>query len=141
MKNTPFSSIYKRFLSKIKDYPFLKIIENDSSLAESMLFEYMESAVSHFTYSTKDLSFSDDDTNFNVNLTDLEIEIIALFMVSVYLSQYIVSTDKITEKLSSKDFRSFSPGNLINEVRETQSSNYERAVQLMVENHYRVGYK
>lgn len=135
---TPYTAIYERFLSKIKDYPLLDMIEKDSDFAKKMLYGYMVSATAHFTYSNKDLSNRNEDEEcFNTSLTALEIEILSMFMIYTYLSQHVVTTEKITEKLSSKDFRTYSPANLLKEVREIQMSNYDRAVQLMVENYYR----
>lgn len=138
---TPYSEIYDSFLSKIKDYPLLDIMDTDKDFAKKMLNRYMISATAHFTYSNKDLSKRDDDKGcFKAILTDLEIEILSLLMIYTYLNQHVVNTEKITERLSSKDFRTYSPANLLREVREIQKFNYDRAVQLMVENYYRGWY-
>lgn len=135
---TSYQVIYDRFLSKIKDNPLLDVMERDEEFAEQMLHEYLVSATAHFTYSNKDLSNRNEtEKHFNFHLTDLEIEILSMLMIYTYLSQHIVDTEKITSKLSSKDFHSYSPAALLGEVKGIQASNYDRAVQLMVENYYR----
>lgn len=135
---TPYSKIYERFLNKIQDTPLVDVIETDVEFAERLLYRHLESAISHFTYTNKDLSLRDDE-GIKHKLTDLEIEILSLFMVYTYLSQHVASTDKIVERLTPKDFTVFSSANLMGEIREMQNYSYEKAVQLMVENYYRNG--
>lgn len=138
---TPYMKVYGRFLSKIEDYPLLEQIEENPEFAKEMMHDYLISAISHFTYSIKDLSDRDDgNESFKLTLSDLEIEILALFMMYSYLSPYIVSTEKIRETFTSKDFNNFSPANLMGQVKKIQQTHYDRAVQLMVENHYRGGF-
>lgn len=135
---TNYTEVYGRFLSKIRDIPLQKIMDKDRDFAEKMMHRYLVSATAHFTYSNKNLSDRNEDSKkFNIILNDLEIEILSMFMVYAYLNQFIISTDKIVDRLSSKDFRSYSPANLMNEIREVQTANYDRAVELMVENYYR----
>lgn len=140
---TPYIEIYGRFLSKIRDYPLLEEMskENGKEFVESVMHDYLISAIANFTYgSSSKLKDRDSDLKqFNQELSDVEIEILAKLMLIEYLSPIIVSSDKIEFHLSSKDFRTWSPANLIQQLRNIRDDEKNDTKLLMVQNYYRSG--
>lgn len=135
---TPYMKVYNRFLSKIRDYPILLELERDEDFVKAMLYDYMIGAIANFTYESHKVKNRDDNLEqFNSELTDTEIEILAKYMVIEYLNPYLISSDKIENNLSSKDFNSYSPANLMRQISEIQDREKKQATELMVENYYR----
>lgn len=137
---TPYETVYTRFLSKIRDYPLLEELnkENGKEFVESIMNDYLLSAIANFTYRTTRIKDRDDETKqFNNKLNEAEIEILAKFMLVAYLTPIIVSSDKIEYNLTSKDFRSWSPGNLIAQIGEIKKREEDGADWLMIQNYYR----
>lgn len=135
---TPYMKVYNRFLSKIRDYPILLELKRDEDFVKAMLYDYMIGAIANFTYESHKVKNRDDNLEqFNSELTDTEIEILAKYMVIEYLNPYLISSDKIENNLSSKDFNSYSPANLMRQISEIQNREKKQATELMVENYYR----
>lgn len=137
---TPYETVYGRFLSKIRDYPLLEEMtkENGKEFVKSVMNDYLLSAIANFTYKTSRIKERDDkNKEFKNTLNDTEIEILAKFMLVAYLTPIIVSSDKIEYNLTSKDFRSWSPGNLIAQIGEIKRREEDGADWLMIQNYYR----
>lgn len=116
---TPYSAIYARFLSKIQDYSLLKELELDQVYAESLMQSYLDSAIPHFIYISKDRLKRDDTTKtFNVELSEMEQEILAIYMVKEYLRPKIIRDETLEQRLGSKDYNTYSPAKLMEQIRE-----------------------
>lgn len=86
---TSYDTIFERFTQKITDYKLLKLSDND---VREMMWGWMISAISKFRRCENDLSQRDDEIQtFLVDLLDIEIEIIALLMVSEWLEPQLNS--------------------------------------------------
>lgn len=110
---TPYTVLYESVLSKIKDYDFLNLDEQD---IYSILSEYVRPAIVSFRICKVDLSDRNDD-GFNIVLNDTEIEILSNYMVINYLdSNYIRVPLALKQSLSSKDFNAFSPANQLDKL-------------------------
>lgn len=142
MGYTPYELVYGRFLDKIKDYPILKQLEdNNQDFVKKVLHGLLVGAIAHFMYGGQKLKNRDDNLEqFNEELSELEVEILAKLMVTEYLSPILISSDKLEKRLSSKDFNEFSSANLIREIREIRESEYASAVDLMNVNYHRGSY-
>lgn len=114
---TSYKVLYENVLSKIKDYDFLNMWEDD---IYSVLHDYIRPAVVSFRICKVDLSDRDEETEeFNVDLNDTEIEILSNYMVINYLdSNYIRVPLALKQTLSSKDFNAFSPANHLGKLVE-----------------------
>lgn len=112
---TPYTDLYASVLSKIRDYDFVKL---DEEHIYEVLSDYVRPAIVSFRGCKQDLSDRDDDAGeFNIDLTDTEIEILANYMVICYLdSNYIRVPLALKQALPSKDFHAFSPANHLNAV-------------------------
>lgn len=137
---TSYSEVYNSFLSKIDDYYIKSQLQLDREFAEDMMLDYLKSATSKFTYSAKDLSKRDDVLqHFNEELTNMEVEILAMLMIAEYLSPKIVRDEFLENRLGSKDYSEFSPANQLKQLRELKKSIVDEVNVLMIEYYYRQG--
>lgn len=110
---TPYTVLYESVLSKIKDYDFLALEEDD---IYSVLHDYVRPAIVSFRICKIDLS-DRNEVGFKEVLNDTEIEILANYMVINYLdSNYIRVPLALKQVLSSKDFNAFSPANQLDKM-------------------------
>lgn len=110
---TPYTVLYESVLSKIKDYDFLNLEEQD---IYEILSDYIRPAIVSFRICKVDLA-DRNETGFNITLNDTEIEILANYMVINYLdSNYIRVPLALKQTLSSKDFNAFSPANQLDKL-------------------------
>lgn len=102
---TPYSNIFTRFLRKIKDLDLASSLISDVNIAESQMIGYMDSAVECYVQCNTDLSDRDDVLQiFNQTLFSYDEEIIAIFMISSYLSPFIVSITNLAPFLTDSEF-------------------------------------
>ena len=110
---TPYTVLYESVLSKIKDYDFINLNEED---IYEVLSDYIRPAIVSFRICKIDLS-KRNENGFDEILNDTEIEILSNYMVINYLdSNYIRVPLALKQTLSSKDFNAFSPANQLNAV-------------------------
>lgn len=127
---TPYDSIYQSFLQKISDYSFLSM---DDTVLKNNLSGYLKSSITKFKRCKHDLSERDDIVGqFNIDLTDEEIEILSIYMMVEYLSPKLVTSDLIAQSLSSQDFNIYSQANHIKEIRLLRDSYKSEADQAMM---------
>ena len=118
---TPYEKIYNRFGQKITDFNLAEI--DDYSLDE-MLHGWLMSAIVKIRKCQHDLSLRDDEKHaFDSELSDLEIELLALGMVDSWISQHINSTENMLKMIGGKEEKWFSEANHLKELRETRASN------------------
>lgn len=112
---TPYEKIYENVLPKFKSYDILKMTEDE---VKEYLHDYLISAISRFHVCKKDLSNRDDNLEqFNVDLSDIEIEILSNYIVIEYLdSNYIKVPSLLKVALPSKDFIAYSPANMLDKL-------------------------
>lgn len=118
---TPFSDIYKSFLSKITDDMYMELTEEDT---EKMLFELFESALPHFEFPRVDI-FSYDENGYSAHLSKEEINIISTYMVVEWLGQQLASVENTRMKYSGSDFKFTSQANHMAKIL-TLKQDYER---------------
>lgn len=112
---TPFTELYESVLSKIRDYDFLNLNEEE---IHQVLSDYLRPAIASFRGCKQDLS-QRNKTRFKCKLTDIEIEILSNYMVIAYIdSNYIRVPLALKQALSSKDFNAFSPANQLSKLIE-----------------------
>ena len=110
---TPFTELYESALSKIRDYDFLNLDEDE---IYEVLSDYLRPAIAAFRGCRQDLS-QRNKVRFKCKLTDTEIEILSNYMVIAYLdSNYIRVPLALKQTLSSKDFNAFSPANQLEKM-------------------------
>ena len=116
---TSYEIIYKRFLQKITDF---NLIEIDDYSLEEMLDGWLKSSIVRARTMNSDLSKRDDEVQeFLEDLTDLDIEILALGMVNSWLDQYLNSTENVLQFIGGKEEKFYSQSNHILELRALRS--------------------
>lgn len=112
---TPFTDLYDSVLSKIRDYDFFNM---EQEQVYEVLSDYLRPAIAAFRGCKQDIS-QRTETRFECTLTDTEVEILANYMTIAYLdSNYIRVPLALKQTLSSKDFNAFSPANHLDKMVE-----------------------
>lgn len=125
---TKFSEIYESFLSQTSDYELLKSVEYER---DELLNVHLKSAIAAFKrICMSDLSKVDfDSQQFDVSLSDEEIEILALGMLSFWVNKYVNKTDNFSVILSTPKYSYSSPSTILKELiklKEILNNGFER---------------
>ncbi|MFS0643680.1 hypothetical protein [Siminovitchia sp. 179-K 8D1 HS] len=108
---TPFSDIYTIFLSQLTDY---NLNNMDDAALESNMQGWLTSAVGYFTNCKKNITDYDlDVAEFNVDLSQIEKQILAKYMLYVYVDTYLITESNLKQTLNSRDYRAYSPAGQI----------------------------
>ena len=111
---SPYTDVYEYFLSKISDYSFLSLSDED---IEEELLPFLRTAISRFDVCKQDLTLRDDQMGaFEVDLTDMELEILSSLMLVAYLKPKVVSSDTFKLAMSDADYKIYSQANHIKEM-------------------------
>lgn len=108
---TPYSAVYRVFLSKITDDMYMELTRQDT---ERLLKELLSSALYRFSFPRQDIfsyQLIDDEDFFGVQLTGEEINIIATYMIVEWLGQQLASVENVRMKYSGADFKFTSQAN------------------------------
>ena len=98
---TPYEKIYNRFLQKISDF---NLAEVDDYSFDEMMNSWLNSAVIRVRKCQHDLSKRDDEIQeFEENLSDLEVELLACGMVDSWLAPQLASTELTLMMLGGKE--------------------------------------
>ena len=111
--STPYSKIYENLLPKFKDYD-IPLMTRDE--VEEYLHDYLNPAIAKFHVCKVDLS-DRNDTQFNDDLNDMEVEILSNYVLLVYIdSTYVRTPTLLKVSLTSTDFNAFSPANFLDKL-------------------------
>ena len=131
---TSYETIYKKFLQRVVDYKILRMEDEDVKM---MLNGWMTSAIANFRTCASDLSKRDDVLEqFDDNLTDLEIEILSILMVSEWLAPQLNSTLLTRQLITGKDEKFYSQSAHLKELMDLQAASDKKARLLL--NRYRL---
>lgn len=133
---TPFNDIYPQFLSQIKDYDLANM---EQVSMEANLELWLLSAIGFFSNCKYDLSeFDLTLKQFTADLNHIEKQILAKFMLVVYLDTHLITDNLMKEQLNSNDYRSYSPANQIKAIIEIKSKANSEANTLMSRYSYNI---
>lgn len=112
---TSYDRIYDNVLPKFRSWEIPLMSEDE---VKECLHDYLVPAITRFHVCRKDLSDRNDDLGeFNIILSDIEIEILGNFLLLEYLdSTYIRTPTLLKSSLSSTDFNSFSSANMLDKL-------------------------
>lgn len=112
---TSYERIYDNVLPKFRSWEIPLMSENE---VKECLHDYLVPAIVRFHVCRKDLNDRNDDLGeFNVVLSDVEIEILSNYLLLEYLdSTYIKTPTLLKSSLSSTDFNSFSSANMLDKL-------------------------
>lgn len=112
---TPYEKIYDNLLPKFRSYeiPLMTVEE-----VKDYLHDFLIPAISRFHVCRKDLNDRDDIVQrFNIELSDIEIEILSNYLLIEYIdSEYIRTPSLLKVQLPSSDFKVFSPANFLDKL-------------------------
>ena len=111
---TQYSTLYEKCLSKIEDPRLAMLPESD---LEGILYGWMISAIAKHRKCTNDLSNRDEELKqFNVTLTDLELEILSILMCREWVSGQLNSVVNTLQVFSGKETKYYSQSSHLAEL-------------------------
>ncbi len=112
---TPYEKIYENLLPKFYSYEIPLMTEDE---VKEQLHDYLIPAIARFHICKKNLQDRDDNLEcFNSELSEMEIEILSNYVLLEYLdSEYIRTPTLLKVNLSSSDFNSYSPANMLDKL-------------------------
>ena len=132
---TEFSVVYGSFLGKVTDTDLSDMTEAN---ANSVMSDLLKQATVKFSESCKKDLSNITQTGFVDDLDDYEIDILSELMVEAWYKPHVNYTDLLRNKLSTKDFTTFSPANLQKENRESYELAHKRARSMINEYSFRM---
>ena len=132
---TEFSVVYGSFLGKVTD---TDLSDMTAENANSVMSDLLKQAVVKFSESCKKDLSNVTATGFVDDLNDYEVDILSELMVEAWYKPHINYTDLLRNKLSTKDFTTFSPANLQKENRESYELAHKRARSMINEYSFRM---
>ncbi len=121
---TSFSKIYDRAVFKITDFKYLQGMSAEAlALTQSVLRRYLMSSITDFQHACRFnlTDYNEADEYFNDDLDDEAIEILALGIAFHWLDAQTLNSELLRNIIHPKDYESYSPGNLLKEVRTLRS--------------------
>lgn len=116
-ENTPLEEIYELYAQRICSYDFLS--SDNGGLTDEELNEDLEGklkvALGRFD-SIRDLEADFIMGEFNRKLTYMEKDILSLWMISEWVKPKLLTEEKLSDTLSSKDYQNHSPANMLDKL-------------------------
>lgn len=113
---TAYTTIYNSFLDKVNDYD---LADMTAGLAQTSMRGWLNQAVVRFLESCKKDLSQTEEGGFTEDLDLMEIDILTEGMVEAWLKPIRNNLDLLRNALSTKDFTTFSPANLLDKVNDT----------------------
>lgn len=123
---TSYETVYGRFLNHMSDFNLADL--DDYTLSE-MMKDWLHSAIVK-TRTSGDLSRDDENEVFNNDLSDLDIELIAMGMRLSWLDQRINSTEYTNLFVGGKEEKFYSPSSQLAELRALRADTLREMQQL-----------
>ena len=123
MEQTTFDVIYNSFTSKITDDMYMELTEAETN---SMQKELLMNALPWFEFPRVDIyDFNEELEEYNILLSNEEINIISTYMVVEWFGYQIASVENTRMKYSGSDFKFTSQANHMQKLLQLQKD-YER---------------
>lgn len=118
---TPFSVIIDKFLGKVTDDMYLELTYEDTIRdAKAILLD----AIPYFEFPRFELyAFDEKEETYKINLTDEEINILALLMKTSWLNRQIQSVENTRMKYSGQDWKLTSQANHLAKLLQLKTEN------------------
>lgn len=118
---TPYEKIYNRFSQKISDF---NLVEVDDHSLDEMLQGWLDSSIVRIRKCQHDLSKRNDELQeFEEDLSDLEIELLALGMVDAWVTPMLNSTELTLQFIGGKEEKYYSQSQQLAELRNLKKEN------------------
>ena len=129
---TSYQNVYARFLNRIKDF---NIVELDDHTLNEMFKDWLNSAIVR-TRTVGNLSHDNDAGTFENDLSDLDVELLAMGMTLAWLDQTLNSTELTLQFVSGKEEKFYSQSAHISELRALRADTLREMQQLYTYNTY-----
>ena len=129
---TSYGDVYSRFLNTTTDF---NLVELDDHTLNEMLKVWLRSAIVKSRISS-DLSRDDENEVFNNDLSDFDIELLAIGMRLAWLDQTLNSTENTLMFIGGKEEKFYSQANHISELRGLRADTLREMQQLYTYNTY-----
>lgn len=130
---TPYETVYGRFLNKCTDF---NLADLDDHTLNEMMKDWLDSAVIR-TRTSSDLSARDDEVEaFENDLSDQDVELLAMGMVLAWLDQRIQSTEYTDLFIGGKETKFYSPSQQLTELRNLRADIVREMQQIHCYNTY-----
>jgi hypothetical protein len=123
---TPYEKVYGRFLNLTTDF---NLAELDDHTLNEMLKDWLHSAIVK-TRTSGDLTRDDDNEVFKNDLSDLDVELVAMGMRLAWLDQRINSTEYTNLFVGGKEEKFYSPSSQLSELRALRADTLREMQQL-----------
>ena len=123
---TSYEIVYGRFLNSTTDF---NLADLDDYTLNEMLKGWLHSAIVKVRTSN-DLSRDDDNEVFNNDLSEQDIELLAMGMRLAWLDQRINSTEYTNLFVGGKEEKFYSPSSQLSELRSLRSDTLREMQQL-----------
>lgn len=120
--NTPFQEVFDAFLSKVVEYSFLSLTEEE---LEEELTMKLKSAFPKAML--KDVKLDLDYGEFTRELSALEIEALSYWLVYEWITPKVNNVELFQYRLGSKDYERFSEANHLRTMIEIKNDAYSQA--------------
>lgn len=123
---TSYETVYCRFLNSTTDF---NLAELDDYTLNEMLKGWLHSAIVK-TRTSSDLSHDDENKTFNNDLSEQDIELLAMGMRLSWLDQRINSTEYTNLFVGGKEEKFYSPSSQLSELRALRADTLREMQQL-----------
>lgn len=141
--SVPYDLFAGAFLSKITEYDFIRLADDDRT---ATVDGYMKRAISAFKKNCKHNLFTtgnDDIREFEVNIPDKDIDeladIISEGMLVQWLKPHLHKQELLENTLNTRDFTTYSPAELLKRVGDAYSMAQKNYIQMIREYSYNHG--
>ena len=120
---TKYSDIYNRAMFRFTDYGFLDVYEDRR---DEIMRNFLKAAQVEFANSCTEINdYNDENEEFNSDLSDEVQEILALGVAYQWLSQKTLNSELLRNSMIRKDYNTYSPANLLKEMRTLRDDIYK----------------
>ena len=120
--NTTFEEVFEYFLSKIREYDYMKLDEEDLM---TELTQKLKSAFAKADFKNVELDLLMNE--FTRSLSTLEIESLSYWLVYEWITPRVNNVELFQYRLSSKDYDRFSEANHLKELMSVRNDAYTQA--------------
>jgi hypothetical protein len=123
---TSYEIVYGRFLNSTTDFD---LVDLDDHTLNEMLKDWLHSSIVK-TRTHSDLARDDEAEVFNNDLSDLDVELLAMGMRLAWLDQRINSTEYTNLFVGGKEEKFYSPSSQLSELRALRADTLREMQQL-----------
>lgn len=116
---TQLADVYNRALSMMREYVF---IDMDDEEVYNTLSPFLLTAEADFGRICQSPLAEKDEEEYFSDLTNEEIDILALGIVCGWMTAYVADADKLQNALGTKDYTVFSPANMLSSVKSARDN-------------------